>query len=101
MSSSTIPKRIVSPVPRDRYRLTAYLSSALRQLKKINYANRKACRDCPSASVCTDNQFRTVSRLENEAVLDRMQDRLAKSGPRFSISDVRRWNIRLARSSNG
>src|SRR3712207_8805839 len=27
---------------------------------------------------CTDNQFRTVSRLENEAVLDRMQERLAK-----------------------
>src|SRR6185369_13411124 len=28
-------------------RLTPYASSALRQLKKINYANRKACRDCP------------------------------------------------------
>src|SRR3954466_291666 len=59
-------------------RLTPYSSSALRQLKKINYANRKACRDCPLRARCTDNQFRTVSRLENEAVLDRMQDRLAK-----------------------
>jgi IS5 family transposase len=59
-------------------RLTPYSSSALRQLKKINYANRKACRDCPLRSRCTDNQFRTVSRLENEAVLDRMQERLAK-----------------------
>ena len=49
-----------------------------RQLKKINYANRKACRDCPLRARCTDNQFRTVSRLENEAVLDRMQERLAK-----------------------
>src|SRR4051812_49758182 len=59
-------------------RLTPYSSSALRQLKKINYANRKACRDCPLRDRCTDNQFRTVSRLENEAVLDRMQERLAK-----------------------
>jgi transposase/IS5 family transposase len=59
-------------------RLTPYSSSALRQLKKVNYANRKACRDCPLRSRCTDNQFRTVSRLENEAVLDRMQERLAK-----------------------
>jgi Transposase DDE domain len=59
-------------------RLTPYASSVLRQLKKINYANRKACRDCPLRTRCTDNQFRTVSRLENEAVLDRMQERLAK-----------------------
>jgi transposase len=58
-------------------RLTPYSSSALRQLKKINYANRKACRDCPLRARCTDNQFRTVSRLENEAVLDRMAARLA------------------------
>src|SRR4051794_40955156 len=59
-------------------RLTPYSSSALRQLKKINYANRKACRDCPLRDRCTNNQFRTVSRLENEAVLDRMQERLTK-----------------------
>jgi transposase len=59
-------------------RLTPYSSSALRQLKKINYANRKAGRDCPLRARRTDNQFRTVSRLENEAVLDRMQERLRK-----------------------
>ena len=50
----------------------------MRQLKKINYANRKAGRDCPLRARRTDNQFRTVSRLENEAVLDRMQERLRK-----------------------
>ena len=49
----------------------------MRQLKKINYANRKAGRDCPLRARRTDNQFRTVSRLENEAVLDRMAARLA------------------------
>lgn len=58
--------------------LTPYSSSALRQLKKINDANRKACRDCPRRARGTDNQFRTVSRPENEAVLDRMQERLTK-----------------------
>ncbi len=59
-------------------------------MKKINYANRKACRDCPLRSRCTGNQFRTVSRLENEAVLDRMQARLAK---RPDILDQRRETV--------
>ena len=59
-------------------RLQPYSSSLLRGLKKINYANRQACRDCPLRSRCTKNSFRSVSRLENEAVLDRMQARLAK-----------------------
>ena len=58
-------------------RLQPYSSSDLRGLKKINYANRQACRDCPIRSRCTQNSFRPVSRLENEAVLDRMQARLA------------------------
>jgi Transposase DDE domain len=56
-------------------RLQPYSSSLLRGLKKINYANRAACRDCPLRSQCTANQFRSVSRMENEAVLDRMAQR--------------------------
>ena len=59
-------------------RLHPYSSSLLRGLKKINYANRQACRDCPLRSRCTNNSFRSVSRMENEAVLDRMQARLAR-----------------------
>src|ERR671921_714305 len=58
-------------------RLHPYTSSLMRGLKKINYANRAACRDCPLRPRCTENQFRSVSRLENEAVLDRMAARLA------------------------
>src|SRR4051794_10468954 len=58
-------------------RLHPYTSSLLRGLKKINYANRAACRDCPLRPRCAGNQFRSVSRLENEAVLDRMAARLA------------------------
>jgi transposase len=59
-------------------RLQPYSSSVLRGLKKINYANKQACRDCAIRSRCTSNSFRSVSRMENEAVLDRMQARLAQ-----------------------
>ncbi|MDQ2763878.1 MAG: IS1182 family transposase [Pseudomonadota bacterium] len=68
-------------------RLQPYSSSLLRGLKKINYANRAACRDCPLRSRCTGNKFRSVSRLENEAVLDRMAARLAQ---RPDVLDRRR-----------
>jgi transposase len=68
-------------------RLQPYSSSLLRGIKKINYANKQACRDCPIRSRCTRNSFRTVSRLENEAVLDRMQARLAR---RPEVLDRRR-----------
>jgi transposase len=71
-------------------RLQPYTSSLIRGLKKINYANRAACRDCPLRSRCTDNQFRSVSRLENEAVLDRMAARLAQ---RPGILDERRASV--------
>jgi len=59
-------------------RLSPYSSSVLRGLKKINYVNKQACRNCPLRSRCTNNSFRSLSRMENEAVLDRMQARLAQ-----------------------
>jgi transposase len=68
-------------------RLHPYSSSLMRGLKKINYCNRQACRDCTIRTQCTGNQFRYVSRLENEAVLDRMQARIAQ---RPDILDQRR-----------
>ena len=67
--------------------LQPYSSSLLRGLKKINYANKQACRDCPIRSRCTNNSFRSLSRMENEAVLDRMQARLSK---RPEVLDQRR-----------
>src|SRR5271156_1307522 len=70
--------------------LQAYSSSLLRGLKKINYVNKLACRDCAVRSLCTGNTFRTVSRLENEAVLERMQARLAK---RPEVLDRRRETV--------
>jgi transposase len=71
-------------------RLHRYSSSLMRGLKKINYRNSQACRDCPIRSQCTGNQFRTVSRFENEAVLDRMQARIAQ---RPDILDHRRETV--------
>src|SRR3954454_16765281 len=71
-------------------RLYPYSSSLLRGLKKINYVNKLACEDCKIRSQCTGGKFRTVSRLENEAVLDRMQARLAK---RPDILDRRRETV--------
>jgi len=59
-------------------RLDAYTSSLQRGLKKINYTNKLACDDCTIRSRCMGGRFRSVSRMENEAVLDRMQARLAK-----------------------
>ena len=71
-------------------RLHPYSSSLLRGLKKINYRNSQACRDCAIRSQCTGNRFRSVSRLENEAVLDRMQARIAQ---RPDILDQRRETV--------
>jgi len=68
--------------------LRPYSYSLLRGLKKIN--NSQACRDCAIRSQCTGNQFRSVSRLENEAVLDRMQARIAQ---RPDILDQRRETV--------
>ena len=71
-------------------RLYPYSSSLLRGLKKVNYVNKLACDDCAIRAQCTRGQFRTVSRLENEVVLDRMQARLAQ---RPEILDRRRETV--------
>jgi transposase len=71
-------------------RLHPYSSSLLRGLKKTNYVNKLACDDCSIRSQCTGGKFRTVSRLENEAVLDRMAARLAK---RPGVLDRRRETV--------
>jgi len=47
----------------------------LRDLAKVDYGNPKACRACPLRARCT-NDVRSVSRLQNEDVLDRMAERL-------------------------
>ncbi len=62
----------------------------MRGLKKTNYVNKLACESCALRGRCTAGKFRAVSRLENEAVLDRMQARVAK---RPDIMDRRRETV--------
>lgn len=57
-------------------RLSPLSESKVRDNKRIDYANRKACPACVLRHKCTKT-FRRVYRLENEAVLDRMAARLA------------------------
>ena len=71
-------------------RLHPYTSSLQRGLNRIHYVNPEACKDCPLRSKCTTNRYRSVSRMENEAVLDRMAARLAK---RPEVLDRRRETV--------
>lgn len=57
------------------YDLKPIRTGWLREMKKIDYANRAACAACALRPRCT-NSVRAVSRLENEAALDRMAERL-------------------------
>ncbi|HEV2039203.1 MAG TPA: IS1182 family transposase, partial [Casimicrobiaceae bacterium] len=66
--------------------LSTRYESKLRELTKIDYSNRAACLVCAIKLRCTKD-YRKVSRLENEAVLDRMAARL-KARP--EILDRRR-----------
>jgi len=70
-------------------RLGRKYESKSRDLTKIDYSNRAACMACALRPRCTDS-FRRVSRLENEAVLDRMAARL-KARP--EILDGRRDTV--------
>jgi transposase len=54
------------------------------------YTNRSACRACTLKARCTNAGFRVVNRFENEAVLERMADRLAT---RPDVLDRRRESV--------
>jgi transposase len=69
--------------------LATRYESKLREMKKVDYANRSACAACALRSRCTKD-FRKVSRLENEAALDRMAERLKH---RPEILDRRRETV--------
>jgi transposase len=68
------PERDAFICPAGQVLATRY-ESKLRDLRKFDYCNRAACLACALKPRCT-NDYRKVSRLENEAVLDRMAARL-------------------------
>jgi len=51
-------------------------SGKKRGLARTYFANRTACQSCAIKNRCTPTAFRQIMRLENEAVLDRMAERL-------------------------
>ena len=52
-------------------------TSRVRDTTLKHYANRGACRDCALKAQCTTNSYRRIGRYADEAVLDRMAERLA------------------------
>ncbi len=73
-------------------RLSLHYVSWSRDNKKFDYCNREACKACDIRSKCTKGAmgYRRVSRLENEAVLDRMAVRV-KNRP--EIMNERRESV--------
>ncbi len=51
--------------------------SRVRDTTLMHYANRGACRGCALKVQCTSNSYRRIGRYADEAVLDRMAERLA------------------------
>ena len=58
--------------------------------ERHHYVNRHACRECELRPQCTSSTFRKVTRWTGEAVLDRMEQRLAA---RPGILDLRRETV--------
>ena len=55
-----------------------------------SYANRAACKECQLKSKCTISAFRRVLRYVDEAILERMAERLAA---RPELLDARRESV--------
>lgn len=72
------------------HELKPFRFGKLREMTKVDYANKEACCDCPLRPRCTDAGYRAVSRLQHEDALDRMAARL-KARP--GILDIRRATV--------
>jgi transposase len=72
------------------HELKPFRFGKLREMAKIDYANKAACGHCPLRRRCTDAGYRAVSRLEHEDALDRMATRLEA---RPEILDRRRETV--------
>ncbi len=58
-------------------RLKPLFKSRVRDETLLPFANREACRGCALKALCTTGGYRRISRYEDEAVPDRMAERLA------------------------
>jgi transposase len=62
----------------------------VRNTSLFDYENRKACKGCGLRSRCTNAAARKVTRYANEAILDRMAERLAANP---EVMDQRRESV--------
>jgi transposase len=71
-------------------RLDTRYHSVVRGHVTVQYSNPNACAACAIKARCTGGRYRRINRWENEAVLDRMAERLAA---RPDILAVRRETV--------
>ena len=71
-------------------RLALHSKRKRRDLFFASYANRAACKECQLKSKCTKSAFRRVLRYVDEAILERMAERLAA---RPELLDARRESV--------
>jgi len=62
----------------------------IRDNDAMTYVNTKACKGCDLRARCTNAAFRKVTRYSNEAILDRMAERLAANP---EVMDHRRESV--------
>ena len=71
-------------------RLALHSKRKRRDLFFASYANRAACKECQLKSKCTKSAFRRVLRYVDEAIVERMAERLAA---RPELLDARRESV--------
>ena len=76
--------------PENGQRLALHSKRKRRDLIFASYANRAACKECQLKSKCTKSAFRRVLRYVDEAILERMAERLAA---RPELLDARRESV--------
>ena len=74
----------------DGQRLALHSKRKRRDLFFASYANRAACKECQLKPKCTKSDFRRVLRYVDEAILERMAERLAA---RPELLDARRESV--------
>ena len=84
----------------DGQRLALHSKRKRRDLIFASYANRAACKECQLKSKCTKSAFRRVLRYVDEAILERMAERLAARRS-CSMRAVKASSIPSAQSNNG
>jgi transposase len=66
-------------------KILTYRFSTTERGRNIRYYIASDCKRCPIKAKCTDNDYRRLTRLQDEAVLDEMAARLRKYPEKYSL----------------